>query len=128
MPRRGNIVRRRTTNDQKFLFDNNWAGFFVNSFDPNQQYDPKHFCLDWKPCCMRNFQLMPSHLLKEQTTKNSTINQLTIQQLEKQMEITKTYLLNNINSLNQKHEIEHIIGILQTYTWLCKELLRVKFI
>jgi len=130
-PQRRRLVSEESCAAPPFSFQGNWPGYFVSlkeSFNVDEKFDPKHLCLRWDDCCTKNWKLMPTILLKAEKDKNNPVHKAKVKCLEKQMAILKTQLIENLkNEYDEKQKAENMIAMMKTYSWLCSELLRVKY-
>ena len=124
-------ARRRRNNipcvTEDFIFTG-FEGYFKSDYDPNEQYDSKHFCEKWSECCTKNLNLKPSHLMEAELDKKNPLNKKRVVSIEKEMKKLKEILLKNLqDEYETPKQPEAIIAMMKTYSWLCNELLRVKF-
>ena len=145
--RRSNArVRRRRTNqvipewtagrvqrspDNDFVFmgkSGQFEGYFKTDYNPDETYDPNHLCLEWGECCTKNLNFKPSQLIAAEQDKKNPLNKAKVKSLEEEMKKLKKILLENLqNEYETPKQAASIISMMKTYSWLCNELLRVKF-
>jgi len=116
--------RRARHRLENFVFKP-WHGYF--QFDPNNKYDSTHLCPIWQRCCWENLKLKPSHLIESEKKKGSRAHKIRLNILQKQLDNARDILKQNISNYSTSHDLEKLIEILKTYTWLCNELLKIKF-
>lgn len=109
---------------QNFIFKP-WHGYF--NFDPKNKYDLHHSCPIWQRCCWENFKLKPSQLIELEKQKGSKAYKIRLGILQKQIDNARNILKQNISNYSTPQDLEQLIEILKTYTWLCNELLKIKF-
>ena len=125
--------RLNPTQNLNIPFQDSWKGFFTSkemesTFQPTKIWDPNHICTSWKKCCSENFYLAPTHLLKLEEKKGSLQNKQKIKFLEKELNIIKNYIIKHLNNdFKNENQVKQLMAIMKTYTWLCSELIRVKF-
>ena len=135
-------VRRRRTNqvipawtidrsDNDFIFmgkNGQFEGYFKTDYDPDEKYDPNHLCEEWGECCTKNLNFKPSQLIAAEQDKKNPLNKAKVKSLETEMKKLKEILLENLqNEYETPKQPATIIAMMKTYSWLCNELLRVKF-
>lgn len=137
-------VRRRRTNqvipawtvdriqpDNDFIFmgkNGQFEGYFKTDYDPDEKYDPNHLCEEWGECCKKNLNFKPSQLIAAEQDKKNPLNKAKVKSLETEMKKLKEILLENLqNEYETPKQAASIISMMKTYSWLCNELLRVKF-
>ena len=137
-------VRRRRTNqvipawtidriqpDNDFIFmgkNGQFEGYFKTDYDPDEKYDPNHLCEEWGECCTKNLNFKPSQLIAAEQDKKNPLNKAKVKSLETEMKKLKEILLENLqNEYETPKQAACIISMMKTYSWLCNELLRVKF-
>ena len=137
-------VRRRRTNrvipawtvdrfqpDNDFIFmgkNGQFEGYFKTDYNPDEKYDPNHLCLEWRECCTKNLNFKPSQLMAAEQDKKNPLNKAKVKSLETEMKKLKEILLENLqNEYETPKQAASIISMMKTYSWLCNELLRVKF-
>ena len=137
-------VRRRRTNqvipawtvdriqpDNDFIFmgkNGQFEGYFKTDYDPDEKYDPNHLCEEWGECCTKNLNFKPSQLIAAEQDKKNPLNKAKVKSLETEMKKLKEILLENLqNEYETPKQAASIISMMKTYSWLCNELLRVKF-
>ena len=135
-------VRRRRTNqvipawtidrsDNDFIFmgkNGQFEGYFKTDYDPDEKYDPNHLCEEWGECCTKNLNFKPSQLIAAEQDKKNPLNKAKVKSLEEEMKKLKKILLENLqNEYETPKQPATIIAMMKTYSWLCNELLRVKF-
>ena len=137
-------VRRRRTNqvipawtidriqpDNDFIFmgkNGQFEGYFKTDYDPDEKYDPNHLCEEWGECCTKNLNFKPSQLIAAEQDKKNPLNKAKVKSLEEEMKKLKKILLENLqNEYETPKQAASIISMMKTYSWLCNELLRVKF-
>ena len=130
-PQRRRLVSEES-DEQTFSFQRGWRGYFTSSKEErlkiDEKFDPEHLCVLWGDCCTENWKLMPTPLLECQKDKNNPAHMAKVKCLEKQMKILKTQLIENLkNEYDEKRKAENMITMMKTYSWLCGELLRVKY-
>ena len=120
-------------NNNNIPFQASWKGFFIpketkSTFQPNKIWNPNHICTTWKKCCSENFYLAPTHLLKLEEKKGSFQNKQKIKFLEMELNIIKNIIVKHLNNnFKNKNQVKQLMSMMKTYTWLCSELIRVKF-
>jgi hypothetical protein len=117
--------------ETKQMISGVWNGFFIlkdESYNPNEIYDPNHCCAVWKQCCSTNLLLKPRHLSTKEEESGSKLNIKRVQSIETELVIIKKQLLKALNkNIETKQNAMLLMGIMKTYSWLCSELIRLKF-
>ena len=105
-----------------------FEGYFKTDYNPDEKYDPNHLCLEWGECCTKNLNFKPSQLIAAEQDKKNPLNKAKVKSLEEEMKKLKKILLENLqNEYETPKQAASIISMMKTYSWLCNELLRVKF-
>ena len=116
-------------NDFIFMGKNGqFEGYFKTDYNPDEKYDPNHLCQEWGECCTKNFNFKPSQLSAAEEDKKNPLNKKKVKSLEGEMKKLKEILLKNLqDEYETPKEAETMIAMMKTYSWLCNELLRVKY-
>ena len=119
----------QSTNDFIFMGKNGkFEGYFKTDYNPDEKYDPNHLCPEWAECCTKNLNFKPSQLIAAEQDKKNPLNKAKVKSLETEMKKLKEILLENLqDEYETPKEPASIISMMKTYSWLCNELLRVKF-
>ena len=105
-----------------------FEGYFKINYNPDEQYDHMHLCAEWGECCSKNFALKPTHLIAAEQDKKNPIHKKKVKSLEKEMKSIKKIIIKNLlDEYENPRQPETIIALMKTYSWLCNELLRVKY-
>ena len=122
-------LRLQPTNDFIFMGKNGkFEGYFKTDYNPDEKYDPNHLCPEWAECCTKNLNFKPSQLIAAEQDKKNPLNKAKVKSLETEMKKLKEILLENLqDEYETPKEPASIISMMKTYSWLCNELLRVKF-
>ena len=122
-------IQRSPDNDFIFMGKNGqFEGYFKTDYDPDEKYDPNHLCEEWGECCTKNLNFKPSQLTEAEQDKKNPINKAKVKSLEGEMKKLKEILLKNLqDEYETPRQAETMISMMKTYSWLCNELLRVKY-
>ena len=123
------LDRFQPTNDFVFMGKSGqFEGYFKTDYNPDETYDPNHLCLEWGEFCTKNLNFKPSQLIAAEQDKKNPLNKAKVKSLETEMKKLKEILLENLqNEYETPKQAASIISMMKTYSWLCNELLRVKF-
>lgn len=124
----GRAIQGRTRRRRLVNVAHPWPGFFRDpSNDPSKEYDPEHFCLNWKDCCSKNLLLKPTILSKLERDPTSTAYKKKIKWLKRILKKQNKYFIENLKSdYETKHEAEAMISRFKTYIWFTNELVKIK--
>ena len=122
-------IQRSPDNDFIFMGKNGqFEGYFKTDYNPDEKYDPNHLCEEWGECCTKNLNFKPSQLTAAEQDKKSPLNKAKVKSLEGEMKKLKEILLKNLqDEYETPRQAETMISMMKTYSWLCNELLRVKY-
>ena len=122
-------IQRSPDNDFIFMGKNGqFEGYFKTDYDPDEKYDPNHLCEEWGECCTKNLNFKPSQLIAAEQDKKNPLNKAKVKSLEAEMKKLKEILLKNLqDEYETPRQAETMISMMKTYSWLCNELLRVKY-
>lgn len=119
----------KTATDFVFMGkDGQFEGYFKTNYNPDEKYDPNHLCEEWDECCTKNLNFKPSQLTEAEQDKKNPLNKKKVKSLEGEMKKLKEILLKNLqDEYETPRQAQSMISMMKTYSWLCNELLRVKY-